>query len=669
MQIELSVFESSPERLKLIELSQFVLNRKTENIRSELYEYLVSHALYHRRDEGPISRQDIESALKEKYGLSMPANLLSSCLRSLSASNSVIPRGDKYVLSESVVGEVSLHSGEYSKLREKVINEFVSRVEKSFPKLSEYKTAAIRGCFFSVLSMMFQRYGSICGSVIKGEVAEAGELTELPDFQAICDDALKKLDDPLLRKIVEREFRDYISNPTTELIHFLYSIAQSYTIAQIMNVDPSLQALEKEKLSMRRLFLDTNILISLTTMQAAQLVRPIISFSNSLGVKMVYTPKTEREYLRLLRQSTGRLQRAPKSKRSVIKKVRPLMKDPFVSRYWTELEDGKLQSVDGFLIKMEGFKELLSANFGISQEAPTIDIDRGSDEFAEMSRAVSLADFTKPEPVADHDAYHLLLIQHLREEEDTDELGFRSYFLTRDASLTTAESIMYKGSKTFGNVHASVWLNMITPFLSPKIVLGEASEVYVGLISSQFPSLTKSVNPDLLIDLMGLWMEDPDVDTEVLRRIVGKKYVRDHMRDIDRVLEEEPSKVAEAIDPILKGVVSTLREDHRGKMKELKESHTTEMKKLKEELEGAHTKEISELKQRIESLESAPRRTFIRPLFLTGIILIALMIVCGFISFSLQRPFPETIYYLLGAGGTALIASSYLGEKAFERFK
>lgn len=624
-----------------------MLNRETENIRSELFEHLVANSLYHEKEEG-LSKEEIGKTLKELYGIDFSNRLLVKCLQKLSSSNAVIPfHGNKFILSEDKMKQISTHIEEYLALRASAVGEFLTRIKEAYPDLSEDESKTSSDCFFSTISSVFEKYGSLCTNIITGKASTRKGLAELPDFQSICIENLKKLKSPSLRKVAKNVFRNSLNHPTPELARLLYSLAQSYTIAQIMNVDPKLQALEAKRLSKRKLYLDTNILISLMTAQEAEIVRSIVAYSAGLGVKMVYTSETADEYLQLLHQSKSLFKRIPVHRESIIQKVEPLMKDPFIKTFWTESDGKKMQSWDGFLVKTEGFRELLSEKYGIVLEKPSVEINKNSSEFLQMRQACAQASLMKPVSALYHDAYHLLLVQRLRDKETVDELGFSSYFITRDHTLNIAENVVYKGAKAFGSVHISIWLQMISPFLSPKVNIEDASNIYAKLLGSHFPSLTKSVSPHDLVDLMGIWMDDPNINTAILRKIVGNRYMNQHLREIRQTSEEDPNNVSKTIGPILQTVVSQLEEENR-----------SDLRKLKDE----QAKEISELKAKIKPVETIQRRNPpSKFLIFTGCVLLATMIGCGFISSFLGINIPDLVYYILGGGGIAFISSFFFG--------
>ncbi|GAG54313.1 unnamed protein product, partial [marine sediment metagenome] len=235
----------------------------------------------------------------------------------------------------------------------------------------------------------------------------------------------------------------------------------------------------------------------------------------------------------------------------------------------------------------EGFKEVLSEKYGINQETPEFDIDQNDPKFRTMVDACFYSSEDKPVPAIIHDAYHILLIQHLRENESVDELGFKTYFLTRDNSLNFAENKVYKDDGAYNSIHINVWLQMISPFLSPKMCSGEASNAYVNLLGSLFPSLTKSIDPNVLISIMGVWMEDPSIDTEALRRIVGSKYVKESFEKIRAVSKEKPSEMSEVIDPLLQTVITQIQKKNREKVTDIEQEYT---KKVADIPRGVHKK-------------------------------------------------------------------------------
>ena len=648
------------ERMKLVELAQFVLNRETEDIRSELYEYLICGAIYHRKGKDGLTKEDIHSSVKEFYELDAPPKLVDSYVRNLVSKKDLIPvqggARPTYILSETKFAEISSNNKDYETLRDNVIQEFLTRVKTTYPDLSELQSTEIVNVFFNIISSIFNRYGSICSDMISGKRDEIKDIPSLPDFQEMSLKSVKRIGNPVLRKVVKDEFRNFIVQPSKDFIYFLYSMAQSYTIAQILNLDPMLQALEKERFARKKMFLDTNIIVSLMCVaEEHENVTDVVSLTKDLGIEMVYTPETRREFLNLLNYSKKLYKRIPTHKKSIVRKTEPLMENPFIRSYWIESTEKRFEW-QAFVNRMEGFEELLKDKFSITVDTTECKGIWTDPEYNELEGAVSLADIYKPPPAVSHDAFHLLMIKKMRETETVDELGVMSYFLTRDYTLDTAERIKYRGGRIPSHIPIDVWSQMIMPFLSPRVIVDEASNVYINIMSSKFPSLTKSIDPKDVIDMMGIWMDDPEVTTELLRKTIGSSYVHQHLEKIRKEREKKPSEISKVIGPILKQITSGIRKKHE-----------SELSNLKTKYEQA----ISTLNEQINSLTTTPpqRKEVHKPLFITGISLFVVLTALALVSVFLQRALSDTVCWVLGVCGTALIAASVYGSRVFEKFK
>ena len=645
------------ERMKLIELAQFVLNRETEDIRSELHEYLVCHAIYHAAKNGGLTKSEIQSTLKEIYGMIMPMNLIEDSLQRLDSKNALIVQDRPqrtYLLSEERQKEVSSHHKDYEALKDTVIKELLTRIRKTCPDVSEQESE-IAEVLFCTISRIFTRYGSACSEQIIGAKGGVQDIALLPDFQQISIDCVKKLIDSALRKKVKDELRAYFVEPSKEFIYFLHSMAQAYTIAQILVLDPTLQTLAKESFSRKKLFLDTNIILSLMCVaEAHKNITKIVSLTKKLGVKMVYTPETRREFLDYIDYSKKLYERIPIHKKSIIKKTEPLMENAFIRSYWIESKEKRLRW-SAFIARMEGFQEFLEDKFSISIETPPKEIWKDP-EYDKLDRAVFLANPDKPQPTVAHDAYHLLMIKRIREKETTDELGMMSYFLSRDYTLSRAERMVDRGGRIPSSLSIDVWSQMILPFLSPRVVADEASEAYMKIMSSKFPLLTKSIHPKDLIDMMGLWMDDPSINTDVLRKIVGNRFVRERLKQLRAKPKIESSKVARLIDPIIAMAVSSARKSYEERTSKLKQKYD---------------REISELKKDVKELQSSVERTkkIHKPLLIIGIVMFAIMTVSALLSGHLGLVLPDAYFYALTFAGIAFIASSVFGVRALEKVR
>jgi len=645
------------ERMKLLELAQFVLNRETEDIRSELQEYLVCHAVYHGAKDQGLTKSQIESTLKSIFGIAMPMDMIKESLERLVSKKALIVQQTPqttYLLSEDRQKRVSSHNKDYEALRNIVTKELLDRIQKAHSGATEH-ASKITEVFFCTISQIFSRYGSVCSDQITGAKGAVQEIASLPDFQQICVECVKALASPTLRKKVKDELRACFLKPSKEFIYFLHSMAQAYTVLQILVLDPKLQTLVKENFCKKKLYLDTNVILSLMCVaEEHDTVMRIVYLTNKLGVPMVFTPETRKEFQDYLDYSKRLYKRIPIHKKSIINKTEPLMANPFIRSYWIESAEKQLEWT-AFITRMEGFQEFLEDKFSITIEATPKEIWMDT-EYGELNRAVYLADLDKHESAIAHDAYHLLMIKKKREEETVDELGERSYFLTRDYTLNRAERIVYRDSRIPSNLSIDVWSQMILPFLSPKLVTEEASKAYMMVLASKFPSLTRSVDPKDLIDVMGIWMDDPSITTELLRRIVGNRFVRERLQQLRSKPKVKSSQVARMIDPLMSLAISSARKRHEKQASQLKQRYD---------------KEILELKGDVEELKSSLERSkkIHKPLFLTGILMFAVLTGLALISGFQKLVLSDACYYALTFAGIAFITSSVFGSKALEHIR
>lgn len=655
----MSTSELDRERLKLIELSQFVLNRKTEDIRSELYEHIICGSIYHVKQETGVTEKEIQTFIQQFYGLDVSLKLIDTYVQKLVIKKDLIitkkGKNPAFILSEQKLTEITEYNRKYELLKKKVEDNFIKKVKERFSDLSEPESEQVIKIFYHAISSIFEAYGSICSEIIAGKKKQIESISSLPDFQKILLESVKEINNTVLRKVVKDEFTNLFFQPSRDFTYFLYSMAESYTIAQILNLDPELQVLEKENFSRKKLLLDTNLVVSLMCVaQAHKSVVNIISITRDLGIKMVYTQETKREFLDLLKYSKELYARVPKVKKSIIKKVEPLMENPFIKSYWVESEKKRL-TWEAFTARMETFDEILKEKFSITMDTSIGNKEIWTDsEYKELEHAVSVADINKPQSAVAHDAYHILLVKKMREKEDLDELGMKTYFLTRDYTLGLAERIVYKGARIPSHIPIDVWFQMIMPFISPKIITEEVSNAYLKVMSSKFPSLTKSINPKDLIDIMGVWMDDPEVSTDLLRKIIGSEYVRQHLRKIREEPEKKISNIGKIVSPILKEALSNTRKKHE-----------TEISNLRKK----YDQDISELRKQIDSLKTYYKKGIHKPLFATGVILFLALIICTFIACSLSYSLPGEFYISLTTAGILLVASSVFGPIVFEKFK
>ena len=139
----------------------------------------------------------------------------------------------------------------------------------------------------------------------------------------------------------------------------------------------------------------------------------------------------------------------------------------------------------------------------------------------------------KSDVVAEHDAFHILLIQDLRENDKGDFLGPKYYFLTHDRSLSFVEKRFEEPEVVPSSIFLDDWVQLISPLLAPEQTK-TAKDTYADLFASRLPMLSKTIDEKNFLAFQGDWVDDEDLKPQDIARIIGNKYVRNLREELEQ---------------------------------------------------------------------------------------------------------------------------------------
>lgn len=649
---------SEGDRKELIELAQFVLSRRTRDIRSELTSYLIARIIskYAKERDG-LLEADLIPLIEVEYRLPrFPELFVHSALEEMVSDGSVLTndssRGKVYFLDETKQREIESLAEKYGDVRKSAMQERVRRTEADYGQLSKQQTELLVDVFYGLIGVLLAKHGMSCAEAIVYRKRKPVKVLEYPDFRAQLDSLLWKIGDRKLRESFSKVLQEMFQNPNADLLTFLHSMAQGYVILQILNLDPNCIQLERASLERRRVYLDTNIVIALVCLgeQFHQAMIDLIKLTRKLGVQLVFSSRTKTEFLLRFKESTELYQRISGVSKDVTRKVMELMPDPFIKSY--RIEKGVHSQIgwEWFDAKMQNIEVVLKDQYEIEYDQKKQDNVDNDPDLERLIGCVFRAAYPeKSDKVARHDAFHLFLVNKLRNEETTDELGTNYWFLTLDNTLERAEREFAKGSELEqwlpANIHASTWLDMVSTFLSPDVAREEPSSLFARLLATELPALIKPIDSYDIADLTGAWMDDPSLGTDTLRKIVGNEFVR--------------------------GKLALFREARsRGEATDLGDVITPIMATVKQDLDSKYTSTIGEMKKEIEKLKSIDERftKTRKPLLIFGSLSFGLLAAFSLIEAIGKWHFPEITYTSLLILTIVLLGSATFGRSVLEKY-
>ena len=581
------------ERRELIELSQFVLNRGTENVREELHEYLVEIALYNSDQEA--SATDIKSLIEKEFDFSaFPLSLVNPALARM--GKKLISKGtpSKYLLATTRRKELTEMFKRQRLLRSHFIARVLSTISNKYGDISDVANSQIVKCLFKFLGIVFNNLSINLARLISEVPTEVKSVIELLETQEALEKTFEELDDKILSRISVKAITHVIEEYDEKTARFLYALAQSYVLLQILNIDPECQALQKKLiLSDMKVYLDTNIVINLLCEHAFPRTHEtcvkIVKLTNQLGIKCLITRRTAKEIEKHLQTSDQEYQNMGTVPEHRVKKLLRYVQDEVIKEYWVLLQNNPGLKWEAFLRRLHKYSSILRKKYSVTIDDTVFDHIHSHPKFDELSKMIQEANPKKAPEVVEHDCFHLLLVGYLREQVKEARILPNRWFVTRDKSLALAEKVrIITEKKRPSSVLVDIWLQMIAPLLSPKVATEEASEVFSRCFSSDFVPSFPRIKLTLLAKLIGPCLDYRDLDKNEIMEIIGDTYLQEHM--------EKMSQKGVLGNYLTRKYISITEKKHQATVNRLLEERSELMMKLKK-LE----KETTTLKEHIEA--------------------------------------------------------------------
>jgi predicted nucleic acid-binding protein len=600
--------EILPSLSTLERLSAFVLNRATDDFRSELYEYLVMMALHDDKEDKGMTENAIASSIEQDLTVrNLPINPVQSALRKLQDKGSVKrvrgKGGDLYLLSHDERTRIRIMTEQYSKTATTVKMALSQKVKEQGILLDMNQEAIVFATFRNFLATVLSELGTECCLELIGSGGKTTDSLKPTNVTDILDNVLGTVEDSKLRKAERQAFIEFISNPDETLSDFLYSLAQSYFFIQILHVDPECQSLTKASLQRKRVYLDTNIIhcALFGVDRRDKAVDDALKLTATLGIVSVLSERTKREFFALVEKRKRGFGESPRIPKKRFKKVARQLENGLLKDFHQKKSKNPNLTFDRYVDRLEEVDAILKNRYS------TISDDNEYQEILKNPDLPQLCDIVtregtsfglmKTPEVAEHDAFHILLVQELRKEDEGDILGPNYWFLTHDRSLLFVEKRFGKYERFPSSVFIDNWVQLISPLLSPEHTKN-ARDAYVSLFSSRLPILTRAIDEEVFLAFQGKWMDDEDLTPQDIARVIGNRYIKDYYKRSKQeempISDEDKQKM---LEPIIEEIKTQRRETTwiRREFKELQK--TTEA--LKKEV--GQWKELSKTQRSILS--------------------------------------------------------------------
>lgn len=606
--------EEKTKRRKLHQLQQFVLNRKSTDIRKELYDHMIAYGLYNNtKVEEFLEYNKLMDKLKDEFHFSeTPPKLhIDEAIQRLIGSDDVVVKEQLLKLTRKKRDQIDSELTASENTETKVIENLQEKIKENIPSITEKQLHSITDNLYELFGSLFASYGNETAKIFLEAGKSVQDLKKQTNFQQIYQEKILATLATKHHDTIDKIFNNFFEKSTPEISKFFYTLSQSYVYLQILNVDPELKQLENIAWSKKWIFLDTNVLIFLL-FEGSSLFGPMRSLiiqTKNLGLRLLITPKTVQELEKNIENNKAKYQNLKIKSKFVSAFDDVGEENSFLTTYANAIKEDSGTTMDGFALKYENFAKILEHEFGIQIESDYIESLEEHPKAEELRSHITTRAIWKVPPVVTHDMYNILRVHKLRKKGTSDEIGPKSWLLTSDRTLLGAELDTFGENIIPASITTDLWLQLISPFISPTVAIKDTSTIFTKLLSSAFKS--HKTNPDDISTLLQAFVNDDRFSLEDFKMMIGDKFVQEHLHKVKQKIEKGEDVESEDYKPIMDRRIELKDEQHGKKLEEITKEHSKEIKGLKNEL-NILSGEVTTLKGK--DVEKIKQNTFLKRL-------------------------------------------------------
>lgn len=564
--------EKSGQNLLIEHYFRFVLAEGSENLRERLQRGLVELALKTGNPDHEMSAHDAQRRIEDSTGLSdYPRGLVTQGLRQLIARGEAERRDSSagnllYRLKPArfrmLADTLKRAEVQDQEMRASVI----TRLEAMTGKLDRESEAAVERAFQRFLGKMLATLGERCASRLVHD-RSAGDL-DYPDIDDDLSAAIAGLP-AQLRQDAKLAFEASLREPSARERDYLYGAGQVYYIAELLHLDPALQALQRERFEDTTIFLDTNLLLALllSSLENHEAVTTMVSMCRAAGFTLVYADRTAEELDDLISGAEKEFSAAPPIDLRAASKFAGAVENPFLSD-WLQSYPEHRASWRQYRARITAWRSLLEAN-GVDLRQLNR-ANTGNAYYQRLSKSLGarrpmVADgqrATRRPRAVEHDAAVVSSVRELVLDDDAPPhpFGARFWFVTLDRRLVDCAHGRSPGEGASSCILADEWVQYVSPFLTSDVSRLDSAAAFTGLLSSRF---IPKLGHDLSLDQLRVFTE-PSVAalTDGLSQEEACKAVAIAHREAVK-LKDKRSEDAEAVER-LAALAEKQRAKHRG---------------------------------------------------------------------------------------------------------
>lgn len=419
----------------------------------QVLDYLILDVLSTNSPFAPVTLNEIKTNIEDMFKLEFAEEEISASTERLVSKvyirRIVTKEGKntklKYMLLPNTLKYIQEKIFKFQELERKVINKWKNEIYKRYKDYPELinNIEPIISNLKLYISKMLIKHGIECIAIIYPDSDELKSLFK--STKSIISKDLSKINS-FVDEIIKLEIPRFFYEADTERKSYIINIFNSSFYWYLIQVDESCSNLLREITLGQDLYLDTNVLLSLVGFDGPSVANAsysVLSLAKELGYSLKVTTKTVDEFYNHCKRKNkeyGNITIPSKELAEIAIKILP--ENDFLYTYWKESLKKEISIKD--FIKEKSSLELLLKNLDIMQISQFRETIENSQELLnEMSR-LRVNCPNKDFGVVEHDAFHRIFINKLRQVPKYHFFDAVAWFLTKDRELAIYDRIVRK---------------------------------------------------------------------------------------------------------------------------------------------------------------------------------------------------------------------------------
>lgn len=462
----------------------------------ELHEFLVLQGLA-SLPETPQSARDIHRKVRKLVGPHFEFEEMLEALGRLATSDRIHCTGQRYTdvgarfqLPIDLRSELLSQVEREQVLERQVIDKWKVALEQKYPDLPVTNLDTLESDLKLFALRLLSQHSAETVALYYGGQHELETLIQNVYEQGL--DNIWPHRRPELAAIRKREVIAFFRELTDERRRYIASLMHSLFLLQLSTLDSQSASVLREKVPGGLLYLDTNYVFRLVGLQGPDLYlasQRLADISKQLGYKLVVSARTKLEYEASLRNCLRDLVGRPPLTSDLARLAYTATSDEdFLTAYWRHISERGAyidpQEYYSYYQQLEALLEPYEAIIDDTYHQDLIERDAEIAREASLLRSVMASSFGErvadrtSDHVLEHDGYHRLLIQLLRDGGVGEErfTTVTSWFLTCDSKLPLYDRVARgrQSGKLPFCVVSGQWLQTLRPFVEHSELLDSA---------------------------------------------------------------------------------------------------------------------------------------------------------------------------------------------------